>query len=66
MLFDWISTGVRTYGNIWEKKWGQKNASLFLTMKGGGGLFFFTAPKCMGGAGEIFCQLWRNFQLARE
>ena len=54
--------------NIWEK-----NASLFLTMKGGGGGggggFFFTDPKCMvgggGGAAENFCQLWRNFQLAR-
>ena len=46
----------------------RRNASLFLTMKeGGGGFFFFTDPKYMGGggAGEIFCQLWRNLQLAR-
>ena len=47
--------------NIWEK-----NASLFLTMKeGGGGASFFSWLQVYRGAGEIVSQLWRNFQLAR-
>ena len=63
---------MQAYFSRWKRGGGGERGGFFLFLSLDTGTIKlwslrqgFTHPTFMGGAGDIFCQLWRNFQLAR-